>query len=60
MAKKKSILQYLGNGEYRVTGARVHPLTGLYIIPGAESSQTESAKSDSPSTKPVPKAYPSK
>lgn len=40
MAAEKNQLQNLGNGTYRVVGARVSPISGRYVVQQRESSST--------------------
>ena len=53
MAKSSSSsFQSLGNGAYRVSGARVSPTTGKYVT---RSSVSEGAKSSASGSKAQPK-----
>lgn len=52
MANNSSSFQSLGNGAFRVSGARISPTTGRYVT----RSSASSAKSSAPQT--PPKAQP--
>lgn len=56
MAGNESQFQSLGNGAYRVNGARVSPTTGRYVTRNAESGRIVTRKNDSASAAPSSKA----
>lgn len=49
MATNESQFQNLGNGAYRVSGARVSPTTGRYVTGNAEANRATTPKSGSAS-----------
>lgn len=47
-ARKTTRFQSLGDGFYRVTGVRVHPVTGRYIVDGGSSHRAVGADDSAP------------